>query len=177
MISQGASYCQMKPFGMLKGLPRNKISSYPSAARDFDRVDTDLNLHQEIVDRVGWSLNLKRGFVGGRLSRRWLCGGSITTKQAFTLPQASKHIIRIDFESLSILPDMPSVHVSVKRLSHIQCILPVFRHSGRIIRVVLDHGSKSRVTHAFIHLDGVFITLPHEEIDKPGILLIACLLQ
>lgn len=72
---------------------------------------------------------------------------------------------------------MVFVLVSVERFAHIQSILSVFGHPRRIVRVVPDDLSISRVAHAFIHLDGVFVALSNKQIDKPSILLVACLLE
>lgn len=101
----------------------------------------------------------------------------VNWKRASRVRLTLEHIIWVDEESLSVLSDMLSVLVPVESLPHVQGIFPVFGHSGRVVRVVLNHRSISRVAHAFVHLDGIFVALSDKEIHKPGFLLIARLFQ
>ena len=108
---------------------------------------------------------------------RLLTLSSQHSKASLNVDSRSEDVVGINFEAFSILPDMFSIFVSIEGLPHVKRILAVLRHSGRIVRVIPYHRSKSGITHALVHFDRVLVALADKKIHKPGILVIARLLQ
>lgn len=141
------------------------------------------NLHKLIEydnppgsDRVSFCLPRPSNMFTSIRPKQAICV-CVSPGHRLLLRRCSKNILWVNLEIFTVLSDVDSVLVPVQRFSHVQGILPILRNACRVIRIVSDHGTVGRITHGFVHFDGIRITFPYKKIYEPGVLCIASLFK
>jgi hypothetical protein len=65
------------------------------------------------------------------------------------------HILRSNWEVLTVLSHMLKLLISTARLAHIECIFPSIRHPRWVVTIIINHPPEDGVS-ANIHVSGQY---------------------